>query len=179
MRPVLRVLHTVRYRVGQFLQACFGVVAEDELELALSALPQRARSLFRRQARHDQRHALAVYRAVVAAGGTRPELLQAALLHDVGKGGGGAPLWVRGATVVLERLAPYYAARLGQGPAEGWRRPFVAHAQHAEEGARRAEEAGCPPLTVSLIRCHQEPVAEVRTEEDDLLAALQAADGRS
>lgn len=179
MSALRRAVRAGRYRLGQFLRACFGAVAPDELERALAVLPLQAQALFLRQARQDQRHALAVHGALVAAGHSSPELLQAALLHDVGKAAGGVPLLTRGFIVVLGRLAPRYSAKLSHGRAEGWRRPFVVHAQHADEGARQARDAGCSPLTVSLIRRHQQPLTEDRTEEDRLLTALQTADGRS
>jgi hypothetical protein len=59
---------------------------------------------------------------------------------------------------------------------EGWRRPFVVHAWHPEVGARWAQEAGCSALTVALIRRHQDQISNCQTEEDQLLAILQAAD---
>ncbi len=59
---------------------------------------------------------------------------------------------------------------------KGWRRPFVVHARHPEVGSRWAQEAGCTPLTVALIRRHQDGLTGRQTEEDQLLAALQAAD---
>ena len=179
MRPIQRVLEAVRYRLGQFVRACGGSVAQSELKRASSVLPPQARALFLRQARHDQRHEIAVHDALISAGHTAPGLLQAALLHDVGKAAGGVPLLARGFIVVLRRLAPRLADRLGRGPARGWRRAFVVLAAHPQAGARMAEQAGCAPLTVSLIRRHEEPVAEVGTEEDRLLAALQAADAES
>jgi hypothetical protein len=62
---------------------------------------------------------------------------------------------------------------------KGWRRPFVVHARHPQVGARWAREAGCSPLTVALIRRHQDQLmgcSPLSVEEDRLLAALQAAD---
>ena len=179
MRSVLRALQAAGYRLGQFVRACCGGVAEGEFEPALSVLPPQARRLFLRQAGQDQRHVLAVYNALIAAGHTSPALLQAALLHDVGKTAGGAPIIARGFIVLLRRVSPTLALRLGQGPQEGWRRPFVVLATHAEEGARLAAEAGCLPLAVSLIRRHEEGPPSLQTDEDRLLAALQAADGSS
>ena len=67
--------------------------------------------------------------------------------------------------------------------AAGWRRPFVVHARHAQVGARWAQEAGCSPSTVALIRRHHDALASDSpattgsdAEEDRLLAALQTAD---
>ena len=59
----------------------------------------------------------------------------------------------------------------------GWRRPFVIYRHHMEIGASRATQAGCSPLTVSLIRRHQEALRrEPQNEEERLLVALQQAD---
>ncbi|MBE9506992.1 MAG: HD domain-containing protein [Chloroflexi bacterium] len=170
------MVKTARYRVGQFLRALTDRVADGEVEQATSALTPEARALFRRQAAQDQRHALAVYRALRQAGHTNPHLLAAALLHDAGKAAARLPAWQRAIVVLLERFAPRLLARLSQGESQFWNRPFVVHAQHPEAGARWAQEAGCSPLTAALIRRHQDQLASRQTEEDQLLAALQAAD---
>jgi len=94
------------------------------------------------------------------------------------------PAWRRAIIVLLNRFAPRLLARLSQGEPQGcavslsrgWRYPFVVHARHPEVGARWAQEAGCSPLTVALIRRHQDRLASGRTEEGQLLAVLQAAD---
>lgn len=170
------MVERVRYRVGQFLRALTARVLEEEVERAIRILTPEARTLFRCQAIQDQRHGLAVYHALRRAGHTDAHLLAAALLHDVGKATARLPAWQRAAIVLLERFTPRLLAHLGGGEAQGWRRPFVVHAQHPEVGARWAQEAGCSPLAVALIRRHQERLASCQTEEDQLLAALQAAD---
>ena len=189
------MVRTVRYRVGQFLRALAAEVPEEEVEQAMRILPPKARRLFRRQAVQDQRHALAVYHTLRQAGHKNPQLLTAALLHDAGKAAARIPAWQRAVIVLLERFAPRLLAGLSQGapqgcalslpkgPAlslpKGWRRPFVVHARHPQAGARWAEEAGCSPLTVALIRRHQDQstgCSPLAVEEDQLLAALQAAD---
>jgi hypothetical protein len=179
LRSVLRWFRAAPYRLGQFLRACSGGGPGEEAERALSVLSPRARELFLRQAAADQRHALAVHELLVADGHTAPELLQAALLHDIGKTAGSAPLLARGLMVVARALWPALAERLGRPPAEGWRRAFVVLSRHPEEGARMAGEAGCSPLTVALIRRHERELLGIRTEEDRLLAELQAADAKS
>ncbi len=190
----------LRYRVGQFLRALTARVSEEEVEQAIRILTPEARALFRCQAVQDQRHALVVYHALRQAGHTNPQLLAAALLHDVGKAAARLPAWQRAIIVLLEHFAPCLLARLSQGeprgcalslpkepalPApsvvegslpKGWSRPFVVHARHPEVGSRWAQEAGCTPLTVALIRRHQDGLTGRQTEEDQLLAALQAAD---
>jgi len=60
-----------------------------------------------------------------------------------------------------------------------WRYPFFVHQQHPELGAQLAQAAGCSPTTVELIRRHQRPLSNnpLETRQDELLAALQEADG--
>ncbi len=166
----------LRYRAGQFLRASTARVSEEEVEQAICILTPEAQALFRCQAVQDQHHALAVYHALRQAGHTNPQLLAAALLHDVGKAVARLPAWQRAIIVLLEHFAPCLLARLSQGEPRGWRLPFVVHAQHPEVGSRWAQEANCTPLTVALIRRHQDRLTGRQTEEDQLLAALQAAD---
>lgn len=166
----------VRYRVEQFFRALTARVSDEEVRRATRALTPEARSLFRRQATQDQRHALAVYHALRQAGHEDPHLLAAALLHDAGKAAARLSVVHRSIIVLLGRFAPSLLTRLSQGEPEGCNRPFVIHARHSEIGARWAEEAGCSPLAVALIRRHEEGPADGLTEEDRLLAALQAAD---
>ena len=186
------MVETVRYRVGQFLRALTTRVPDDEVAQAMRVLTPEAQELFRRQAIQDQRHALAVYRTLYQAGHTDPALLAAALLHDVGKAAAQLPAWQRAIIVLLDRFAPRLLARLSQGEPQdralslpkdhtlsrlgSWRYAFVVHARHPEAGARWAQEAGCSPLTVALIRRHQDRLTSCEIEEDQLLAALQAAD---
>jgi putative nucleotidyltransferase with HDIG domain len=129
-------------------------------------LPPALAALFERQTLAEQAHALRVMRR--AASGTeagRLELLQAALLHDVGKTRAPLSLPERVGVVLAGRFWPGLIAR------SGWR-PFVTARCHAEWGAELCAEAGAPPLTVELVRRHQAPAAP----EDKLLAELQMAD---
>lgn len=190
------MIKAVHYRVRQFIQALTARVPEQNVEQAVRVLTPEAQALFRRQAIQDQHHALAVYYTLCRAGHTNPQLLAAALLHDVGKATARLPAWERAIIVLLERFAPRLLTRLSQEPQElghdlpsGWRRSFVVHAQHPEIGARWALEAGCSPLTAALIRRHQDKLAsdaalagrnvdgeKNEKEENQLLAALQTAD---
>jgi hypothetical protein len=167
----------IRYRVGQFFRALTARVSREEVGQATRILTPEAQALFRRQATQDQRHALDMYHALCRAGHTNRDLLAAALLHDVGKAAARISLWHRAIIVLLKRFAPRLWDRLSQGRAQWWNRLFVTHARHPEVGACWAQEAGCSPLTVALMRRHQERVSNCETEEDRLLAALQAADG--
>ncbi|MGD2143209.1 MAG: hypothetical protein PVF54_01885 [Anaerolineae bacterium] len=172
------MVKTVCYRVEQFLRALTAeqAISEQRFGHAAKTLPQRARALFVRQTLGDQRHALAVYERLLQQGHTRGDLLAAALLHDVGKAAAQLSTWERGLLVLAERFAPRAVESAVGGPAQRWRARLVAYAQHAEIGARWAEDAGCSALTAELIRRHERRPRTPETEEDRLLAALQAAD---
>lgn len=136
--------------------------------------------VFRRYAPADQRHAYGVLRVLRAAGHDHPDLLAAALLHDVGKTRCRPRAWERVLGTVAERLFPGWIERWGTGEPRGWRRPFVIRAQHAAWGAEMAAAAGSSPLTVDLIRRHQDKAAASgKGETAVLLRQLQAADERS
>jgi hypothetical protein len=127
----------------------------------------------------DQRHGLDLVYTLQRQGHRAPELLQAALLHDVGKAGH-LSLWYRVAVVLLERFVPAMLLRLVDDRPGSRGYPFFAYLNHPRWGAERATKVGCGSLTVELIKRHHEPLlASAESEADRLLIALQAADGRS
>ena len=173
-------LRAALYRVRQFVNALLARVSPKELREADEVLPPGARELFRKMSVPDQRHSLNVMRTLRRAGHAEADLLAAALLHDVGKSAAKIYPWHRATIVLSKRFAPGLLARLtsGEPRREAWRKPFVVHCRHTEIGAEWAAWAGCSPLTVSLIRRHQEPLRRApQNEEERLLAALQQADG--
>ncbi len=167
------------YRVRQFLAALTAPLVREDADVVAQVLTPAQQALFRRMSAPDRWHALRVYQALAAREPQMPDLLVAALLHDVGKAAGPPPLWVRVAVVLLERWAPRWLDHLSKGDPRGWRRPFAVYQRHAEIGAEWAAQAGCSPLTVALIRRHHEPPGLSEDEEDRLLALLQEADGRA
>jgi hypothetical protein len=126
-----------------------------------------------------RKHHLRVYFALCRAGETQPQLLKAALLHDVGKTRYPFRLFDKIVVVVVKVLLPHQFKRWGAGEALGWRRRFVVSAQHPAWGAEMVEALGSDPLMVTLIRRHQDPLDRTDPELKTLLAALQAADDRS
>jgi hypothetical protein len=175
------VVGRVLYRLQQFWH---GLTAEPlpgaaHAEIA-AVLNDREFELFRRFSAGDQRHSYRVFCTLRAANHTHPELLTAALLHDVGKTRAPLSVWERSLAVLAQAFLPGKVAAWGQGKAQGWRRPFVVKAQHPTWSAEMVRAAGSGPLTVSLVRRHQEELSEVAmTEEDRLLQHLQWADNQN
>jgi hypothetical protein len=177
------------YRVSQFFRALVAWVPKQELGLLSEYLTPPQAELFQRMPQCDQRHGLDVFYALRRKQHDDHDLLVAALLHDVGKSGNVLSpstssgrrlrLWHRVLIVLIEALRPQLLDRLAKDELRSWRYPFFAHQQHPESGAELAQAAGCSPTTVELIRRHQKPLANnpFRTYRDELLAALQEADG--
>jgi hypothetical protein len=158
------------YRVGQFFRAAFARIEPHERACIRQYLTPAQAALFEQMARADQRHGLDVLYALQRAGYDDRALLQAALLHDVGKAAVRLTLWHRVAVVLIGRFAPHWLDRLARDQ-RWWAAAFAAQVRHPEVGAQRAAEAGCSAEVVDLIRRHQDP-----DSGDSRLAALQSAD---
>ncbi|HTX92200.1 MAG TPA: HD domain-containing protein [Anaerolineales bacterium] len=168
------------YRARQFWNALLSPGKRVTSEALLPYLPPIQLILFRRMQPSEQLHAFQVLKRLEADGQTDPDLLAAALLHDVGKILSPLSLFDRMAVVVGKRLFPAAARRWGDAAPRGPHRPFVVAARHAEWGAGLARQAGASRRTVELVRRHQDPpLPEPRSRTDRLLAALQAADDES
>jgi hypothetical protein len=172
-----------RYRVEQFAASLWQKATVEELDQAATRLPPAGAALFWRMAGRDQRHSLAVCNRLCQAGHEHPDLLAAALLHDVAKTaqpGRRLRIGHRVLIVLMEAIHPGWVAQVAGEDPTGWRYPFYVHLHHPEQGARLAEEAGCSQLTVALIRRHQSKLSAAPIgEEEQLLAWLQAADDES
>jgi putative nucleotidyltransferase with HDIG domain len=127
--------------------------------------------------RAEQAHSLAVLRALRRQGHADPDLMAAALLHDVGKTRVPLRLFDRVLVVLGHSLLPAAARAWSTRAPSGWRRPWVAAAQHASWGAEMVSHAGGSARLQAMIRRHHETPLSRTTEIDGLLAALQAADG--
>jgi hypothetical protein len=129
----------------------------------------------------EQVHAYQLFKRLETSGQTTPDLLAAALLHDVGKIMIPLSIFDR-IVIVMGGYLFHKAAALNwaEGTPQGWRRPFVVAEHHAGWGADLASQAGAAPLAVELIRRHHDsPVRNPDSQTEHLLAALQAADNES
>jgi hypothetical protein len=174
------VLVRAHYRVSQFLASLRPAVARDERAILALWLPPEAKALFWQMPRRDQRHSLDVYYTLRNMGNDQPDLLAAALLHDVGKSvGNGFRLRLvhRVLIVLLEATRPGWVAELASDDPTSWRYPLTIHLCHPEVGAQLALEAGCSQLTARLIARHQVKLGrEPVDEKERYLALLQLAD---
>ncbi|MCL5265086.1 MAG: HD domain-containing protein [Chloroflexi bacterium] len=159
------------YRVRQFIGALRASVEPRELDILDEHLRPALKALFLAMDIQDQRHTLDVFRYLVNRGCRDRTLLQAALLHDVGKANAGLGTWYRVAIVLFRAFCPALLAKLSSAESRGWRRPFWVHKHHGEAGARLVAQAGGDYRLVEMVRLHQSPA------DDPLLQALCEADG--
>ncbi len=172
-------LSTAAYRARQFFLALRAQpLTADELAPVRSILTPDQMNLFLQMQHSEQRHALNVLHTIQGWGETDPDLLTAALLHDVGKIRAPLRLWERVLIVLGQTFAPRRVAAWGEASPQGWRRPFVVAEQHPAWGGELASEAGTSPGAVSLILHHQsaEPASRADSREARLLQILQEAD---
>lgn len=166
-----------RYRLRQFLGGLLARVSEEDRLAADAVLPPPARAWFRSLPTDLQWHGLHVMRDLQANGVDRVEVLAAALLHDAGKAEASSGPFQRGLIVLARRLAPDWLtrrSRLDWQTARGLDRLAAVAAQHPQIAADRAAQCGCAPLTVELIRRHQDQ----SVGDDPVLALFQQVDDR-
>jgi hypothetical protein len=174
------ILSRLAYRSRQFRDALPGSRKRIPGEALLPFLTPALLGLFQRMQPSEQAHAYQVFKHLETAGQTDPDLLAAALLHDVGKILRPLSIFDRVIIVLGKRLFPGAAQHWAEGRPRGLRMPFVVAAQHADWGADLASQAGATSRSVELIRHHHE--ARLPYPDSDigrLLAALQAADDES
>ncbi|MCC6380869.1 MAG: HDIG domain-containing protein [Dehalococcoidia bacterium] len=160
----------IRQRVRQFLGAGARPGAAERA-LAEVHLPAELQALFFAQHPRDVVHAAATARWLLARGHADAELIQAALLHDVGKGH--QRRLDRVAYVLAER-AGMATALASPGSHFALRRALARSAAHGAAGAERLREAGAAARVVELTLRHHSP-----SHSDAVLALLQQADAAS
>ncbi len=119
-------------------------------------------------------------------GENQPELMVAALLHDVGKLRYRLNPLERAVVVLAKAVMPKSVHRWGIAPASSldglnrWRKAFVVAEQHPHWGAELSRQAGASSLTEALIRNHHNPHrASHETIELDLQQKLWLVDNET
>jgi hypothetical protein len=166
------MLSRLAYRTRQFWNVLPGSRKRVKTDALLPYLSPSQIVIFRRMQPSEQIHAYQMLEQLKTAGQNDPDLLAAALLHDVGKILYPLSLLDRVVIVLGKRFFQRRARRWSEGTPSRLRRLFVVAAHHPGWGADLAEQAGASSRTVDLIRRHQ----DISSIDDPLLAALQAAD---
>jgi hypothetical protein len=163
------------YRVRQFWRTISLKTDPDKLEQAMFLLSKAQVKLFLYLQPGEQSHALVMYNKLLEQGENQPDLLVAALLHDVGKLRYRMNPVERAMVVLAKAVLPGQIQRWGSLPssgfdsAPGWRKAFILAELHAQWGAELAREAGVSLLTESLIRTHHTPASKQADDPDDSL----------
>jgi putative nucleotidyltransferase with HDIG domain len=168
------------YRIRQGLRALGAWLHPTNDALAQHYLSPPLFALYRQMRRSERQHSLRVLHALIDQRQTHPDLLAAALLHDVGKTRTYFFLPEKVLVVLVKAASPPIVQHWGSGTATGWRRPFAVSVQHPTWGAEMVAAAGGTPLLVDLIRHHADPLpADAESETDQLLRVLQAVDDQN
>ncbi len=175
----------IQYRAHQFWRSVFLKIDHRELAEAQEQLSPAQWALFTQLQPAEQAHAWRMLHRLLQQGENHPDLLVAALLHDVGKLRYRLNPLERAAVVLAQAIIPGWAHRWGNLPAAhweempGWRKAFVIIEHHAEWGAELAHQAGVSPLAEELIRQHHSLLPQAAELENQLLQALWAADNEN
>ena len=161
------------HRVGQFWRHASARVTPAESLEAQQILGPELSPLFLALPVNDQRHGLDVLETVSRLEGEPSRLLQqAALLHDVGKGGVRFSVVDRSLAVFLAAISPrLLGALLKARPAFAGR--YRAYSDHARAGAEQLQARGATELA-SIVAEHHAPAPA-----SDVTRRLQRADRRN
>lgn len=173
-------MHSAIVRVHQGLRALHaGFLPTAELPCKIATLlSERQRTAWEALPAIERNHLSRVGRLLLDRGESSPDLLIAAVFHDMGKhtATGSVRLLHRVMRVLLERLAPASIARLQVSPvAPKMIYPLWLSVHHARLGADAARELGCSPRTCWLIAQHE----DAHLISDAELVSLRWADDRS
>ena len=143
------------YRIWQFWQSLKEPPCLDDWAKAEGILTQAELELFQKLPVPDQNHSLRVLKVLESDGEDDPDLLKAALLHDIGKILHPLRRWERVYYVILGWLLPKTAEEWGNKDPRGVYRSLVVIKQHPTWGADLAEKAGSNQQVIWLIRNHE------------------------
>lgn len=167
----------IGYRLTQFWHAIRQTPSAQDLAEVRALLTPPQAVLFLKMQPAEQTHALRVLHFLQQQGQQHPNLLRAALLHDVGKICYPLALWQRVWIVLAQTFFASRAHQWAQNPRNAWQKALEAAEKHPEWGSQLAAESNCEPLTIQLILRHQErKPSSPNTLEDWLLTSLQIAD---
>ena len=171
----------IGYRVWQFWQSLKRSPGEDDWVNVRSLLLAKELILFQQLPVPDQNHSLRVFRTLQAQGENDPDLLRAALLHDVGKTSSPLRRWGKIYVVLVTALFPRKVKVWGEGKPTVLRRPLVVIQHHSHWGADLARMAGSSSRVVWFIQNHELQDPEGSPSERDilLLRKLQTADNNN
>ncbi|WP_088186230.1 HD domain-containing protein [Desulfosporosinus sp. FKA] len=153
------------YRIRQFVQAFFPLIYPDELLWARQILPPRANSLFLKQSKAEQRHALTVaqnllpYQTALSSSEYQ-DLITAALLHDCGKSLVKVRLWQRVFIVLMQQMPGSIWTFLQKGPSL-IAAPLNMAEHHAHWGSSLAQTIGLNSIICNLIHEHHTPTTKL------------------
>jgi hypothetical protein len=173
----------IPYRFIQAWNALVTQSAPEDQKLAHQILTPMQMNLFLHMQAGEQVHSIRILRELMNKGERHPDLMLAALLHDVGKIRHPLRIWEKAISVLGKFLSPEHAKRWGKISVEPtvriswWQWPFIVSEQHADWGADLVFEAGASPLATSIIRRHQQYIAPGSDSlEDILVQKLQSID---
>ncbi|HSB66439.1 MAG TPA: HD domain-containing protein [Anaerolineales bacterium] len=173
----------ILYRTRQFWQSVFLKTEPKRLEQVRGRFNTAQWALFTQLQPEEQAHALRIFYKLLEQGDDQPDLLLAALLHDVGKLKYPLNPLERAIIVLVRATLPKQASQWGSLPHGDWesfpglRKAFILAENHAQWGADLARQAGVSPLTEALIRDHQHsPPIAAGELENSLLHKLQVLD---
>jgi putative nucleotidyltransferase with HDIG domain len=176
----------ILYRLRQFWRSVTLKTEPYALERAQRQLNPAQWELFNRLQPADKLHALEVFHKLLSNGESQPDLLTAALLHDIGKLHTHLNPLERAMVVVVSAWTPRCARRLGVIPVQGWQalpgwhKAFIVAENHASWGAELARQAGASSVVEALIRQHHaSDKSQVGDLEPDLLHRLKVVDNDS
>ena len=115
----------IGYRIWQFWQSLKESPRLEEVTKVQGILNQEELELFNTLPVPDQNHSLRVLKALESVGEDDPDLLKAALLHDIGKTLHPLRRWERVFYVVLGWLLPKTAEAWGEKDPRGIHRSLV------------------------------------------------------
>ena len=151
----------VWYRVRQFWRHSSARVTQADGIRAVELLGPRLAPLFASMPVNEQRHGLDVLEEAQRLGPVDSLLVQAALLHDVGKAEAKFSILDRSLAVFLKALSASLL-RLFLNVRPGYRRRYQIYVDHAARGAARVAALGADELAAVIAEHHSlSPVHQV------------------